>query len=326
MIRWPIFKIALEKKTMADDHGPESMVKWHKGKDFQLFPTMEQLKKNRGKVIRECLMRGHAPPKPVIKKTDRVFVAGSCFARQIALRVQQVEDKWGNFEKNDLHIFADAFGNAFVMLRYIEWALGRKSITNAETMQLSIYDPKRRPRRGRHLVKVNLDEKARESVAKSIGVSDAFVLALGLAELWMDKKADEVFIRAVNVEKYDPERHCFKLTNVAENKKCISDLVAALRSVCPNAPIVLTMTPQRLRATFGKLGSIGAETLNKAILRVAIDEYMKESADSGVYYWPAYEIVKECWGPAVWREDGRHLSAKAADEVVGVLKRYYIEG
>jgi len=79
------------------------------------------------------------------------------------------------------------------------------------------------------------------------------------------------------------------------------------------APIVLTLSPVPLKATFRGISCVTADCVSKSTLRVAIDSVLGHSLE-GVYYWPSFEIVK--WlGPHVpWpaygsaEKDSRHVA------------------
>ena len=73
----------------------------------------------------------------------------------------------------------------------------------------------------------------------------------------------------------------------------------------PDAPVVLTLSPVPLMATFRDVSCITADAVSKSVLRVALDQVMRDGRE-GVYYWPSYEVVK--WvGPHLdWPAYGLH--------------------
>ena len=48
-----------------------------------------------------------------------------------------------------------------------------------------------------------------------------FIFTLGLSEVWENKETGDVFWRAVPYNRYNPEKHNFRVTTVEENKNNI---------------------------------------------------------------------------------------------------------
>ena len=59
----------------------------------------------------------------------------------------------------------------------------------------------------------------------------------------------------------------------------------------PTAPIVLTLSPVPLLASYRDISCLTADCVSKSVLRVALDRVTAEDLEA-VYYWPSFEIVK----------------------------------
>ena len=98
------------------------------------------------------------------------------------------------------------------------------------------------------------------------------------------------------------------MTTVAENEENIREIVRIIQTVNPSAPIVLTLSPVPLLATFRDMSCMTADCVSKSVLRVALDNVMADRPEN-VYYWPSFELVKWAGSALDWRawgEDARH--------------------
>ena len=96
-----------------------------------------------------------------------------------------------------------------------------------------------------------------------------------------------------------------------------------IREVKPAAPIIFTLSPVPLMATFRPVSCLTASSVSKAILRVSIDELMRTfSADERLLYFPSYEIVKDCFADP-YLDDNRHLKWEVVSFVMETFERHY---
>jgi len=156
--------------------------------------------------------------------------------------------------------------------------------------------------------------------------ASSFVFTLGLAEVWEDSESGSVFWRGVPEQIFKEGRHRFRLSSVQENTKNIQEIVALIREVNPKAPIIFTLSPVPLKATFSNKSCVTSDCVSKSTLRIAIHEYMsKLENNANIFYWPSFEIVK--WVgchlpyPVYGTDDGcvRHVSRFL---VVQILKSF----
>ena len=138
------------------------------------------------------------------------------------------------------------------------------------------------------------------------------VFTIGLAEVWQDRDTGGVFWRGIPDEIFDENRHVFRLTTVEENARNLKQMIAIIRSLNPTAPIVLTLSPVPLMATFRDISCLTADCVSKSVLRVALDQVMS-TRPPNVYYWPSFEIVKWIGANLPWASYGRKGEARAID-------------
>ena len=112
-----------------------------------------------------------------------------------------------------------------------------------------------------------------------------------------------------------------RLSTVEENEANLVKIVELVRSVNPSAPIVLTLSPVPLAATFRGISCLTADCVSKSVLRVALDRTMTRQLP-GVYYWPSFEIVRWLGAHVPWSlygtDDGnpRHVSRYLVGKII----------
>jgi GSCFA family len=295
--------VARSRHHLSDDlgrlslRGPDSKHawgghRWHR-EDVNLFPTAFESYEDVPRLFREHILPGHMPEKPVLSERDTVVTLGSCFAQEL----REVLELAG-FGSGSFWIPA-GLNNTYAVLDFVSWA-----VTGGATERGFRYE---RGPDGQIAEWSPTEERA--AYEQHFRTAGAFVFTLGLAEVWVDRETDRVFWRGVPEEIYDAGRHEFRLTTVGENEQNIRRIVELIREVNPAAPIVLTLSPVSLLATFRDVSCITADCVSKSVLRVALDNVVTEKPDN-VYYWPSFELVK--WAGSVfdWRvygEDARHV-------------------
>lgn len=109
-----------------------------------------------------------------------------------------------------------------------------------------------------------------------------------------------------------------------ENLANLEAIHALVRKHRPSAALVFTLSPVPLVATFRPVSCITANSVSKAILRVAVDELMRAHADDGaLFYWPSYEIVKE-YVKEPYTADNRHPRPPVIELVMRSFATHYL--
>jgi hypothetical protein len=122
---------------------------------------------------------------------------------------------------------------------------------------------------------------------------------------------------------FDPSRHGFRVSSPEENHANLVRIRDLIRTARPEAKIIFTLSPVPLMATFRPISCLTASSVSKAILRVALDELMRDcSGDANMFYFPSYEIVKEFFVDP-YRDDNRHPKPEVIDFIMRTFERHF---
>jgi hypothetical protein len=260
---------------------------WHSS-GARLFPRRQDpFEGDLPELIRRWIVPGHAPAAGMLSAGDNVITLGSCFARELRDYLGARGFSAGNFW------IPAGLNNTFAILDFVSWC-----VTGQETGRGYRYD-----RTDEGEIREWKPEAERDQYIAGMRAAGAFVFTLGLAEVWQDSETGEVFWRGVPKEIYKANRHVFRLTTVEENEANIARIVELVRTVNPTAPIILTLSPVPLQATFREISCLTADCVSKSVLRVALDGVMSRELEN-VYYWPSFEIVRWLGAHVPWRAYG----------------------
>jgi hypothetical protein len=296
----------------AERSDPWPKREWHDARVNKYPAVAEIFTGDLEPLIRRHIARGHAPAEPMLDVGDSVVTIGSCFARELQARLEAVGFSSGNVW------IPSGLNNTFAILDWVSWA-----VTGEETARGYRYD-----RFDDGEIREWKPEREREAYASRLAEAAAFVFTFGLAEVWEDSETGGVFWRGVPKGMFDPERHRFRLTTVAENEENVVRLVELIRSVNATAPIVLTLSPVPLKATFRDVSCVTADCVSKSVLRVALDGAMSRDLP-GVHYWPSFEIVRWAGAHMPWQAYGipdgraRHVSRHLVEAIVDAFVRAF---
>jgi GSCFA family len=284
---------AVELGHLAAEHVSSPAYTWTQGRGWVnsgavMFPDrQEAFEQDLAEVIREWVISGHAPPAGMLGPDAGVITLGSCFAREL-------RDYLAASGLGATNVWIPAgLNNTFAILDFVSWC-----VTGKETGRGYRYD---RDDEGR--IREWMPVAERERYVKGFREAGAFVFTLGLAEVWQDRVTGAVFWRGVPKDVYKADRHVFRLSTVEENEANVTQIVELVRSVNAAAPIVLTLSPVPLRATFRGISCLTADSVSKSVLRVALDLVMSRRLDN-VWYWPSFEIVRWLGAHAAWAAFG----------------------
>jgi len=121
-------------------------------------------------------------------------------------------------------------------------------------------------------------------------------------------------------EVFDEARHEHALLSVGENVDNLERFYAKVRAANPDLRLVLTLSPVPLLATYQDRHAVVADTVSKALLRVAIDEFSR--AHPEVVYFPSYEIATRMpdWPYAA---DNRHIRRPIVERIMATFIKHY---
>ncbi len=234
---------------------------------------------------------------PPIGRGTKVTAFGSCFAVNITKHLAKIGFNTSKERDPDIYIshLGDGMVNVQALAGQFEWALENKQ--PAENLW-----------HGFDTTEYGFDEETRLRTRAVFLDTEFFIITLGLSEVWYDEPTGGVFWRAVPAKKFDPSRHKFRVNSFAESKAQIETMYRLIRKHVPDAKVLFTLSPIPLGATFRPVSCVTANSVSKAILRAALDEFVRENeADLNtlLFYFPSYEFVNECF-PARFRTDNRH--------------------
>lgn len=128
---------------------------------------------------------------------------------------------------------------------------------------------------------------------------------------------------------YDANIHKCRISTVEENVDNLVRIVELVNGARPGLPIIVTLSPVPLRATFEPMSCFAADCISKSTLRVAIDGLMRRKFPN-VAYWPSFEIVRWLGGHiplSMYGEDGntRHVNRQTVRLILdSFIKHYYV--
>ncbi len=268
---------------------------WFRGEHTNFNPTAAQLLQPDGAA--KFVLHGWAPEAPVIGPDTQVTAFGSCFAANISewlsSRRFRVLNKSEDAKAAYVVTCGEGMVNSFVIRQQFEWAWENKNFDQPLWHGYNAED-------------YGYDPAVQAETRRIFDETDFFILTFGLSEVWYDEPTGEVFWRTIPKDAYDPERHRFRVSSVEENKENLRAIYRLIRKHRPDARILFTLSPIPLIATFRDNSCITSNSVSKAVLRIAIDEVLREVAHEGVLsYWPSYELVTDVFR-SPYKPDRRH--------------------
>lgn len=298
-------------KNLKDGDTTKRTGKFHRGKSANFLPSDETYENT--EIIDEYFVKGTVPTQPFIERDSSIVAFGSCFAWHISNFLKERGYNVSTKEDDLAYIsrMSSEIVNTYAVRQQFEWAWLNKQ------PQVELWH-------GYDAQTLGYDENVRLKTVKLLDKSDVFIITLGLSEVWYDELTREVFWRAIPREFFDPSRHKFRVSSVAENVENLKAIYQLIRERRPNADIVFTLSPIPLLATFRDLSCYAANATSKAILRAALDEFMRSIDDLNkkVFYFPSYEIVLNCFNNQ-FEEDRRHVHKHVLDFNMKVFEKYF---
>ncbi len=287
---------------------------WFRGKRANGNPTAARLFE--ADAARKFVLKGWIPPKPVIRPDTQVTAFGSCFAANISdwlsKRHYRVLNTGADAKTAYVVTCGEGMVNSFVIRQQFEWAWENR------TFDQPLWH-------GYNAEEYGYDPAVQAETKRIFDETDVFILTFGLSEVWYDEPTGEVFWRTIPKDVYDPERHRFRVSTVEENKDNLRAIYRLIRKHRPDAKVLFTLSPIPLIATFRDNSCITSNSVSKAVLRVAIDEVVREVADEGVLsYWPSYELVMDVFR-APMKPDRRHPEQAVLNCVMTLFEHAWCE-
>jgi GSCFA family len=283
---------------------------FYRGENVNFYPTDDSLALD--DFTAKYIAPGVMPIQPFISQDTIVVAFGSCFARHISDHLAaigyRVESR--RSDKAYISVMGDGIVNTYAILQQFEWAWEGK------VPEVPLWH-------GYEGQEFGYDEQVRLETKRIFDTADVFIVTLGLSEIWYDEPTGQVFWRAVPQANFDPARHKFRVATHSENLANLAAMHAIIRKHRPQARIVVTLSPIALTATFRPVAGIVANSVSKANLRSALDEFFSAyGADDRLHYFPSYEIATACFDRP-YAPDRRHVHVHVLEFNMRMFERYY---
>ncbi|MCU0910886.1 MAG: GSCFA domain-containing protein, partial [Rhodobacteraceae bacterium] len=287
---------------------------WFRGEHTNYNPTLARLMP--AAAVHEFVLHGWAPAAPAIHADTQVTAFGSCFAANISEWLSRRRYRVLNKAEDAKSAYVVACGegmvNSFVIRQQFEWAWENKDFNQSLWHGYEAED-------------YGYDPAVQAETRRIFDATDVFILTFGLSEVWYDEPTGEVFWRTIPKDAYDPARHRFRVSTVEENKDNLRAIYRLIRKNRPDAKILFTLSPIPLIATFRDNSCITSNSVSKAVLRVAIDEVLREVGHEGVlHYWPSYELVNDVFR-APYKPDRRHPEAEVLSYIMTLFEHVWCD-
>lgn len=264
--------------------------------------------------IDRYVMKGWAPRKRFITKATPIVAFGSCFAKNISNYLHTRGYNVLTKKENRAYItsMGDGIVNTSAILQQFEWAWLNKA-------------PQSDLWHGYKAEEFGYDETVRRETRALFDEAELFIITLGLSEIWYDEVTGEVFWRAVPMDRYDAARHKFRVATHSETLANLREIRTLIRRFRPQADILFSVSPIPLNATFRPVSCLTADAVSKAVIRSALDEFLRENADDDrLHYMPSYEAVKRLFNNQ-WSVDRRHVYPHVLNFNMAMFEHYYCD-
>lgn len=259
------------------------------------------------------IAKGWLPSEPIIHAHTRTLAVGSCFAEHFSVWLTE----HGFSRSAGVDAFEQrkaGFESAAVLAQQLRWAFGE--IDGASLLWI---DKDRRV--------VPASEESRLRLREEILGVDVLIATLGLSEVWYDNVTGEPLWRPLTRDKYEPERHVFRVESVATTKHWLDTIESIRRRHAPHLKIIYTVSPVPLAATFRPISAVTANCVSKATLRAALDEFLREHESvvgKEVFYLPSYEFATNLFGLPL-QEDNRHVTSYVVGSILAFFAEAYCD-
>ena len=270
-----------DKNRPAIVEGVNDTDRWHRNDAMRFYPllyTPPDLTERFKDYVATHLL-ADMPAFPQIFRYDRpTLTFGSCFASRIRDYLQARQSTAANVW------IPEGLNNTHALLSYFEWALTDDREALREAAFIKTTD-------GRIINWADGADHEAPQIRAALKGAGGFIFTLGMTEVWRNKETSTVFWRGVPREAYDANLHEAHQSTFAENLDNVTRLVALIRREVGNVPIVFTVSPVTLTATFRGTSAMVADCASKCTLRAVVEELMA-IAPADVYYWPSFEMVR----------------------------------
>jgi hypothetical protein len=283
-----------------------------------------------------------------IARDDKVATGGSCFAQEIAHRLQLSGYTYYLAEKPPEGMAADEalrrnysmyscrYGNLYTTAQFrqlIERAYGDFTpqldywTRPEDGRYVDPFRPRIEPEGYATVEEMRADrEKHLASVRHMIETMDVFVFTFGHTETWRHKPDGAILQLAPGVAggTWDDTVYEFYNMTVSEVVRDFLESVDRIRVVNPGVRIVLSVSPVGIIATYEDRHVVVSNTAVKAILRAAADEVVR--ARPNVAYFPSYDLVNVSPNAGrFYRQDTRRINPQGIDRTMKMFFDHFTD-
>jgi len=285
---------------------------------------------------------------PGLRKTDKVFAMGSCFAVEIrrALHARGFDvypkyddiafdpktQKLGkmpardNINHYDTFTIRQEFELAFAGRHYgagdfLEVPAGSKS--PFEKPGATVWqDPYRKRIYGVDGAAIaDLSAKIDTCIRTAIETADVYVVTLGLTEVWRNV-ANGLYINQAPGKNVSGEFEgfTFACSSFEQNLANVSRVCELVGERYPSRKIIFTVSPVPLSRTYSGKDIVVANSESKSTLRAVAAEVVRRHKNA--IYWPSYEIAL---ARDIFEADGRHIRPDGIELIIGTFLKVHLD-
>jgi hypothetical protein len=260
---------------------------------------------------RHCSRLEHLASEPVDLSSAKIATAGSCFAQHIGRALRARGLQYLDYEPAPAFLSAqeaDACGYGIYSCRYGNiytvrqlWQLFQESfgirkpkeiVWESDGRYFDALRPGIEPNGfGSIDEALSLRKPHLASVRRMFEDLDVFVFTMGLTEAWSHVEDGTTYPLSPGIiaGRYDPQKYRldnFRYQSIRDDFVAFTD---GLKSINPNASILLTISPVPLAATATKEHVLVATMYSKSVLRAVAGDLASDI--EAITYFPSYEII-----------------------------------
>lgn len=283
-----------------------------------------------------------------IARHDRVATAGSCFAQEIAHRLQSsgytyylaerppADMSAAEADRRNYAMYSCRYGNLYTtaqFLQLIDRAYGRFKPqldywTRPEDGRfVDPFRPRIEPDGYATIDDMRADrEHHLAAVRDMLETMDVFVFTFGHTETWRHKPDGAILQLAPGVAGGEWDENVYEFYNMTVSE-VVRDFLAAvdrIREVNPRVRIILSVSPVGIIATYEDRHVIVSNMAVKSILRAAADEVVR--ARPNIAYLPSYDLVNVSPNAArFYRDDTRRINPHGIDRTMKMFFDHFTD-
>lgn len=291
----------------------------------------------------------NSTPKFRLKRSDKFFAIGSCFARNIerelAAEKIMVLTEGTNIPSEFYTAERDARAamnkfNIPSMIDEVERTFNADFREEGRYIDLGgneYFDP---ATSGLKLLSLEDHAKVRAAIRETtlrMAQADAVIITLGLVEAWFDRQSG-LFLntsphpRAMQQENRRTlrgvgsgadNRFVHMRPNFAYLRDKMHQLIHSIATHAPQARIIISVSPVPLQATMTSDDVVVSSSLSKSLLRVVAED-ARDSFEH-VDYFPPYEMVMNSPRHLTWEKDQIHVKASLVSQVTSSFVARWID-